>query len=178
MKKRVLCLLSDDFEEVETVTPVDLLRRAGVDVLIASMGNGIVTGRCGIHIRADVPLDSVAAVDFDMLLIPGGPGVAHMREDGRAAALASEFSAAGKSIAAICAAPLVLKDAGLLDGRKFTAHYSVLDDLPGIVSGRVVTDGNLITSRGAGTALEFGLALVRHLAGKRAADDVARAIMV
>ncbi len=177
MKKRVLCLLSDDFEEMETVTPVDLLRRAGVDVVMASMANGTVTGRCGIHIRADAPLDSVITADFDMLLIPGGPGVAHMREDGRAATLARDFSAAGKTVAAICAGPLVLKDAGLLTGKRFTAHYSALEDLPGIFSGRVVTDGNLITSRGAGTSLEFGLALVRHLAGDGVADEVARTIM-
>lgn len=177
MKKRVLCLLVDGFEEIETVTPVDLLRRAGVDVVMASLVNGIVTGRCGIHLQADAALDSVTPVDFDMLFIPGGPGVDELRRDGRAAALAREFSAAGKTVAAICAAPLVLKDAGLLDGRKFTAHFSAQEDLPDITSGRVVTDGNLITSRGAGTALDFGLALVRHLAGARVADEVKRAIM-
>lgn len=178
MKKRVLCLLVDGFEEIETVTPVDLLRRAGVEVVIASLGAEVLTGRSGIHLLADVALDAINSGDFDLLLIPGGPGVAKFREDGRPAALAREFDAAGKTVAAICAAPLVLKDAGLLDGRKFTAHYSALDELPGSLSGSVVTDGNLITSRGAGTALDFGLALVRHLAGKRAADEVARAIMV
>ncbi|MEY3898355.1 MAG: Chaperone protein YajL [Verrucomicrobiota bacterium] len=177
MKKRVLCLLVDGFEEIETVTPVDLLRRAGVDVVMASLVEGIVTGRCGIRLQPDVVLDSVVTADFDLLFIPGGPGVEELRRDGRAAALAREFSTAGKTVAAICAAPLVLKDAGLLDGRKFTAHFSAHDDLPDITSGRVVMDGNLITSRGAGTALDFGLALVRHLAGDHAADEVARAIM-
>jgi 4-methyl-5(b-hydroxyethyl)-thiazole monophosphate biosynthesis len=177
MKKRVLCLLIDGFEEIETVTPVDLLRRAGVDVVMASLGKGIVTGRSGIHLQADAALGSIDPRNFDLLLIPGGPGVDGLRKDGRAAVLAREFGAAGKTVAAICAAPLVLKDAGLLDGRKFTAHDSVTDDLPGVSSESVVTDGNLITSRGAGTAVDFGLALVRRLAGDAAADAVAQAIM-
>jgi len=177
MNKRVLCLLVDGFEEIETVTPVDLLRRAGVEVVMASLGQGTVTGRCGIRLEADTTLDVVAPEGFDLLLIPGGPGVAALRADGRPAALARDFSEAGKTVAAICAAPLVLKDAGLLDGRDFTAHSATYGELPGVCSERVVIDGNLITSRGAGTALDFGLALVRHLAGDAAADEVAKAIM-
>ena len=177
MKKRALCLLVDGFEEIEAVTPVDLLRRAGVEVVMASLGQGIVTGRCGIRLVADTLLDSVTPADFDLLLIPGGPGVAALRTDGRPAALAREFHEAGKTVAAICAAPLVLKDAGLLEGRNFTAHSAAHDELPGVSLERVVIDGNLITSRGAGTALDFGLALVRCLAGDAAADEVAKAIM-
>lgn len=177
MKKRVLCLLVDGFEEIETVTPADLLRRAGVEVVMASLRQKTVTGRCGIRLEADASLDSINAGDFDLLLLPGGPGVAAMRADGRPAALAREFHKAGKTVAAICAAPLVLKDAGLLEGRSFTAHSAAQDELPGISADRVVIDGNLITSRGAGTALDFGLALVRRLAGDAAADEVATAIM-
>ncbi len=177
MKKRVLCLLIDGFEEIETVTPVDLLRRAGVEVVMASLGQGTVTGRSGICLKADCLLDSVTPADFDLLLIPGGPGVAALRADGRSAAFARDFSEAGKIVSAICAAPLVLKDAGLLEGRSFTAHSAAHDELPGVSSDRVVVDGNLITSRGAGTALDFGLALVRCLAGDAAVVDVAKAIM-
>ncbi|MEO7099552.1 MAG: DJ-1 family glyoxalase III [Luteolibacter sp.] len=177
MSKRVLCLLVDGFEDIETVTPVDLLRRAGVEVIIASLGEGINTGRCGIRIQADAVLADVNPESFDLLFIPGGPGVAELRRDGRPASLAREFHAAGKTVAAICAAPLVLKDAGLLDGRRFTSHDSVYEELPGVIDERVVVDGNFITSRGAGTAMDFGLALVEHLAGKSAADDVARAVM-
>ena len=177
MSKRVLCLLADGFEEIETVTPVDLLRRAGVEVIMASLGEGTVTGRCGIRLLADLALADANPETFDLLLIPGGPGVAELRRDGRAATLAREFHAAGKTVAAICAAPLVLKDAGLLDGRNFTAHFAAHDELPGVSPERVVVDGNLITSRGAGTALDFGLELITHLVGKRAADEVAMAIM-
>ena len=177
MKKRVLCLLADGFEEIETVTPVDLLRRAGVEVVMASLGQGTVTGRCGIRVVGDVALTDVTPASFDLLFIPGGPGVAALRQDGRAASLAREFHTAGKTIAAICAAPLVLKDAGLLDGRRFTAHSSTHDELPGVSSDRVVIDGNLITSRGAGTALDFALELVTRLVGKPAADEIVRSIM-
>jgi 4-methyl-5(b-hydroxyethyl)-thiazole monophosphate biosynthesis len=177
MSPRVLCLLADGFEEIETVTPVDLLRRAGVEVVMASLHGRAVTGRCGIRLEADAALAEVAPEPFDLLLIPGGPAVGELRRDGRAAALARDFSAAGKTVAAICAAPLVLHDAGLLENRQFTAHSAVHDELPGVSSARLVVDGNLITSRGAGTALDFGLALVERLLGKPAAAQVAAEIL-
>lgn len=177
MKTRVLCLLVDGFEEIELVTPVDLLRRAGIEVVVASLQRKTAVGRSGIRVEADASLVSLDAGAFDLLLIPGGPGVEKLRSDGRAATLAREFAAAGKPVAAICAAPLVLMDAGLLDGKRFTAHLSVRDTLAGALDERVVVDGNLITSRGAGTALDFGLALVAHLAGQDAADRVAAEIM-
>jgi 4-methyl-5(b-hydroxyethyl)-thiazole monophosphate biosynthesis len=177
MKKRVLCLLVDGFEEIELVTPVDLLRRAGIEVVVASLHSKSAVGRSGIHVEADASLVSLDAGRFDLLLIPGGPGVEKLRMDGRAAALARQFAAAGKPVAAICAAPLVLMDAGLLDGRRFTAHQSVRDRLPCALDERVVEDGILITSRGAGTAMDFGLALVAHLAGQSAADQVSAGIM-
>jgi protein deglycase len=116
--------------------------------------------------------------DFDLSLIPGGAAVAALRKDGRPAALARQFVEAGKLVAAICAAPLVLEDAGLLEGKRFTAHSSAANELPGAQSGeRVVEDGLIITSRGAGTALEFGLALVDRLFGEATEEEIARAIM-
>jgi 4-methyl-5(b-hydroxyethyl)-thiazole monophosphate biosynthesis len=178
MKARVLCLLADGFEEIEMVTPVDLLRRAGIEVVIASLHRRIAAGRCGIRVEADASLAGLDPRKFDLLLIPGGPGVANLRKDGRPATLAREFAAAGKPVAAICAAPLVLMDAGLLEGRRFTAHQSVRDTLVHALDERVVVDGNLITSRGAGTAMDFGLTLVARLAGQAAADRLAAEIMV
>lgn len=159
------------------VTPVDLLRRAGVEVTIAALHGSGATGRSGIRVEADLSLADIHGSDYDLLLIPGGPGVRELRRDGRAAALASEFAAADKPVAAICAAPLVLMDAGLLGGRRHTAHQSVREHLPAALDERVVVDGNLITSRGAGTAMDFGLALVARLAGQAAADKVAAEIM-
>ena len=100
-----------------------------------------------------------------------------LRSDGRPAALAREFAAAGKPVAAICAAPLVLMDAGLLEGRRFTAYHSVREELGGGLDERVVVDGDLITSRGAGTAMDFAMVLVVRLLGQSAADQVAEEIM-
>ena len=177
MKKRVLCLLADGFEEIETVTPIDLLRRAGAEVVIASLGNETATGRCGIRLIADVLLADVDPSSFDMLFIPGGPGVGLLRSDGRPAQLAREFSSSGKPVAAICAAPLVLMDAGLLAGKRFTAYHSVREELGGGLDERVVIDGNLITSRGAGTAMDFAMAMITALLGQATADRVAEEIM-
>jgi 4-methyl-5(b-hydroxyethyl)-thiazole monophosphate biosynthesis len=179
MKPRVLCLLFPGFEEIETLAPVDLLRRAGAEVVLASLdGERLVTGRCGVTVQADAALAEAAGGNFDLLLLPGGPGVKAVRADGRAAKLAQAHAGAGKPVAAICAAPTVLADAGLLAGRRYTAHFSVHEELPLALAGeRVVEDGPVITSRGAGTALDFGLALVRRLFGEPKAREVAAAIM-
>jgi protein deglycase len=179
MKKRVLCLLFTGFEEIETIAPVDLLRRAGVEVVVASLtGDKLVTGRCNVTVQADAALADVAEQEFDLLLIPGGPGIKAVREDGRAAKLARKYSEAGKPVAAICAAPTVLKDAGLLAGKRFTSHAGVLPELPeSQVQERVVEDGNLVTSRGAATSVEFGLALVRRLCGDATLAEVSKGIM-
>jgi 4-methyl-5(b-hydroxyethyl)-thiazole monophosphate biosynthesis len=179
MSKKVLCLLAPGFEEIETLAPIDLLRRAGAEVTIASLtGEKLVTGRCQVTVQADATLAEVAAQDFDMLLIPGGPGVKALRSDGRPAQLARDYARQGKTVAAICAAPTVLADAGLLAGKRFTAHFSVHGELPQALGNeRVVEDAPLITSRGAGTALDFGLALVRRLFGEASACEVAKAIM-
>lgn len=177
MKKRVLCLFVDGVEETELVTPVNVLRRAGVEVVLAGLYGGTVHTKGGMQIVSEVGLDEVEVDGFDLLLIPGGPGVMELRKDGRAAVLAGEFAAKGRTVAAICAAPLILLDAGLLEGRKFTAHDSVHAMLPGVVDERVVQDGQVVTSRGPGTALDFGLVLVERLLGAEAAAKVAREIM-
>jgi 4-methyl-5(b-hydroxyethyl)-thiazole monophosphate biosynthesis len=179
MTKRVLCLVADGVEELELVAPVDVLRRAGADVMLAAVGEDVrVTGRNNIRLHADRPLGEVSEETFDLLLIPGGAAVAKLREDGRAAVLARRFVQAGKPVAAICAGPLVLQDAGLLEGKRFTAHFSAANELPGAQTGeRVMEDGLIITSRGAGTALEFGLALVDRLFGEAKEEEIAQAIM-
>ena len=177
MAKRVLCVLTDGFEEIEAIAPVDLLRRAEVEVVIASLHGGPVKGRCGVVIQPDAVLDAVAPETFDLLFLPGGPGVKALRVDGRPASIAREFYESGKPVAAICAAPLVLNDAGLLENHRFTSHSSTWKDLPKAENERVIEDGLLITSRGAGTALDFGFALVRLLAGQKVVDEVSEAVM-
>lgn len=174
--KRILCLFCDGFEELELVAPVDLLRRAGAEVVLVSMDRYEVNGRNGIRLAADALFHDVEAVGFDLLLLPGGPSVAAMRQDGRAATLAAAWLAAGKPIAAICAAPLILHDAGLLVGKRFACHPAARAELFDAVDGAVIEDGLLITSRGAGTAVEFGLAIVARLFGQSKARDLAQEI--
>lgn len=180
MSKRVLCLLTDGFEEIETVTPVDLLRRAGVEIVMAALGGNLqLTGRSGITLHADALLKDVNEADFDLLFIPGGPAVKALREDGRPSGLAKSFVSCGRPVAAICAAPLVLLDAGLLEGKRYTAHHSTYQELAEAKADLpVVTDGLIITSRGAGTALSFGLELIKHLSGEDEALKVSQSIMV
>jgi protein deglycase len=174
----VLTLLAEGFEEIEATTPVDLLRRAGADVTLASIGEGVhVTGRCGLTVHADTMLAQVEAQDFDCIFLPGGPGVKHLRADARVGALVRQQHAAGRWLAAICAAPTVLNDAGLLAGRRYTAHFSVAGELSAILADeRVVVDGRLITSRGAGTALDFGLTLVEKLFSPESSCEIGRSV--
>ncbi|MEN9662552.1 MAG: hypothetical protein RL324_1501 [Verrucomicrobiota bacterium] len=174
----VLVILAEGFEEIEAVTPIDLLRRAGVEVTIAALAPGIhVTGRGGLTLHADTPLAAVEHADFDCVFLPGGPGVKLLRADPRVAAIVRRHAAAGRWLAAICAAPLVLHDAGLLAGRKYTAHPSTAAELTALrADERVVEDGRLITSRGAGTAVDFGLFLVARLVSAAQSAEVARSI--
>jgi len=174
----VLVLLADGFEEIETFTPVDLLRRAGVEVTIASLSpQRHVTGRSGITMHADAALSEIGGRLFDLLFLPGGPGVKNLRADPRVDSVVRNHAAAGKWLAAICAAPTVLNAAGLLEGRRYTAHFSAAGELPDILADqRVVVDGNILTSRGAGTALDFGLLLVGKLVSQDKAGDIARSI--
>jgi 4-methyl-5(b-hydroxyethyl)-thiazole monophosphate biosynthesis len=175
---KALVIIAEGFEEIEAVTPVDLLRRGGVEVTVAGLAPGIhVTGRNAVTLHADTPLAAVEAADFDAVVIVGGPGVKHLRADPRVAALARRQHAAGRWVAAICAAPLVLHDAGLLAGLRYTAHPSAAAELPAIrAAERVVEDACIITSRGAGTALDFGLHLVSRLVSPAKATEVAQAI--
>jgi 4-methyl-5(b-hydroxyethyl)-thiazole monophosphate biosynthesis len=173
----VLVLLAEGFEEIEFVAPLDLLRRAGADVTVAALGDGIhVTGRSGVILHADTSLSAVSG-DFDCILLPGGPGVARLRADARVAELVKKQAGAGGWIAAICAAPTVLLDAGVLGNRRYTAHFSVAPELPSaLLSERVVVDGRLITSRGAGTAIDFGLAVVERLFSPQRAAEIAKSV--
>jgi 4-methyl-5(b-hydroxyethyl)-thiazole monophosphate biosynthesis len=174
----VLAILADGFEEIEAITPVDLLRRAGVEVTVAALGRDLpVKGRTGLTLQADTTLTEVGHRVFDCVLLPGGPGVKQLRADPRVRQIVQQHAREKKWLAAICAAPTVLHDAGLLAQRRYTAHFSVADELPAILHGlRVVTDGNIVTSRGAGTAVDFGLALIEHLVSPLKAREVAAAI--
>lgn len=176
----VLVLLPDGFEELEAVAPVDVLRRAGCAVRLVALGpSRRVTGRNAMVLEADGVLDESTPKETlcDCLLLPGGPGVALLRGSAAVRELVRRHAEAGAWIAAICAAPTVLNDAGLLAGCRYTAHPSVASELGAILGDeRVVIDGRLITSRGAGTALDFGLALVAVLVSPEKSAEIAGAI--
>ena len=174
MNKTALVVMTNGFEEIEAVTPIDLLRRAGTEVTIASASGSLdLTGKTEIVLRADALLDACLENEYDLLLLPGGPGVFTLREDTRLLGLVSSRVEAGLPVSAICAAPLLLKDAGILDGKAHTAHEAVSDELPEMQDIAVVEDLPLITSRGAGTAFAFGLACVGLLHGEEVARRVA-----
>jgi protein deglycase len=174
--KRVLLILSPGFEEMEAVTPLDLLRRAGIDAVSASTGPSLlVEGGRGIRIQADRLLDGCLEEAFDMVVLPGGPGVDRLRRDTRVIALVRRAHDAGIPLAAICAAPVILADAGVIRGHIVTSFPSVAGELEGHIKesvARVVEDGKVITSRGAGTAEEFSLRLIACLLDADAAEDV------
>ena len=170
---RVLVPLAEGFEEIEAVAIVDLLRRADIEVHMASLGDREVTGSHGITVVADARLDAVDAGVYDMIVLPGGmPGTTHLKSDPRVTRLLRQFAESGRYTAAICAAPSVLAHAGLLAGRKATSFPGFLktDSAPGIRLSEdpVVVDGKVATSRGPGTAVPFGLALIELLEGAEA----------
>lgn len=186
MNKRVLCILADGFEEIEAVTPIDLLRRADCEVVLAGIsGTAPVTGRCGVRLLPEISFAQAISQNepYAMVLLPGGPAVAALRADEPLRAYIHAIDpAAGTWLAAICAAPLLLLDAGKIgksaSGVPFTAHSATLDELPESTGAdlEIFPAARIITSKGAGTALDFGLALVRILAGEESAQRVADAI--
>jgi protein deglycase len=173
-----LVILAEGFEELEAIAPIDILRRAGVKVTVAALAESIhVTGRNNITLHADTPLSAVGEGSFDVLVLPGGPGVKLLRADPRIRVLVTAQAKAQRWLAAICAAPTVLHDAGLLNGLRYTAHFSVKNDLHAIIANeRTVVDGRVITSRGAGTAIDFGLVLVEKLVSPQAALEISQSI--
>jgi 4-methyl-5(b-hydroxyethyl)-thiazole monophosphate biosynthesis len=174
---KVLVPLAEGFEEIEAVAIVDLLRRAGIEVHMASLAQREVTGSHGITVLADIALDAADAVAYDMIVLPGGmPGTKHLKEDPRVTGLLRRFAEDGRYVAAICAAPSVLAHAGLLADRKATSFPGFLQasSAPGLdlAEDAVVVDGRFATSRGPGTAIPFGLALIELLLGEAASRAV------
>lgn len=175
----VLTILPEGFEEIEAVVPIDLWRRAGFRVTVASLGaKPLVTGRSGITVKAEQTLGTIGPdALFDVLFLPGGPGVAHLRASPEIREIVGRHAVANRWLAAICAAPTVLHDAGLLAGRRYTAHDSVATELPELLADeRVVVDGRIVTSRGAGTAMDFALEVIRRVHDSDTAQRVAESI--
>jgi len=174
--KRVLLPLTEGVEEMEAVILIDVLRRAAWNVVSAGLEAGPVTASRGVRLLPDADWDDLALGEFDVFLLPGGGGgTEQLCADERVVNAAREFAASGRWVAAICAAPLVLHKAGLLEGKSFTSYPSVKDNLPvtGYKEEPVVQDGNLFTSRGPGTAFALALALISALENPAKAQAVA-----
>lgn len=181
MCKKVCVFLADGFEEIEGLTVVDLLRRAGITVTTASItGQKMIHGAHGIDVQADTRIEEVDLKGQDMLVLPGGmPGTIHLGEHAGVCDAVRAFDEAGKWIAAICAAPTVFGNLGLLEGRKATCYPGMQGEL---VCGEYLTDSvvvsdHIITSRGMGTAIDFALQLIEVLSDAETAGKIGKSIV-
>jgi 4-methyl-5(b-hydroxyethyl)-thiazole monophosphate biosynthesis len=178
MRKTVLVPIADGIEEIEAVTVIDVLRRGGAEVTVASVDGLHVVASRGVKLGADCPIDDCKGKTYDLIALPGGmPGAEHLRDCRILTEMLTEQKAAGRLYAAICASPVVvLGKHGLLEGHsKIVCHPAMHDKLPvtKASSDRVAVDGNCITSMGPGTAVEFALELVRQLFGEERENQVA-----
>lgn len=179
MPLRALIILHPGFEEIEAVTPIDLLSRADIEVVQAALGDDLlVPGRSGITLQATHLLKDVAEERFDAIILPGGPGIFKIRKHPEICRLLQKQHVAGKQIACICAAPLLLLDAGILtDAASYTAHPSTIDELPRRKADTpVVSSDNILTSPGAGSATQFSLQLITQLTNTATAKAIAESI--
>jgi 4-methyl-5(b-hydroxyethyl)-thiazole monophosphate biosynthesis len=181
MVKQVCVFLADGFEEIEGLTVVDLLRRAGVEVTTVSITESkTIHGAHGIDVQADKMFDEVEYLGQDMLVLPGGmPGTIHLGEHKGLEELLRKFDTDKKYIAAICAAPSVFGKYGFLKGKKATSYPGFEKDLEGaeLVFDSVAVSDHVITSRGMGCAMDFSLAIISKLCGEAEADKLAKAII-
>ena len=181
--KKVCVILANGFEEVEAITPIDYLRRAGIEVVVAGLGGREIIGGHGMEFTTDAALDDIDNDTFDCVVVPGGGGGSKaIAADQTAVKLIQRQAGKGRLVAAICAAPaLVLGQAcGILGDRRFTCYPGMENLVPGgrFEASRVVDDGNIITARAAGCAGEFATAIIRALAGGAKADEVAASVLL
>jgi len=174
---KVLVPLAQGCEEMEAITITDLLVRAGIEVTTASLDDEIVTASRGTNILADTNINNVLDISYDLIVLPGGlPGADHLRDNEKVQSLLKKHASENKWIAAICAAPKALAQAGLLENRTATGYPGMLAslNLPNttIKDSAIEIDGNIITSRGPGTTMDFALTLIEKLEGKEKRDEV------
>ena len=172
----IYLFLADGFETVEALCPLDLLRRAGADVKTVGVTGQAVTSRQGVTVTADVGIDEISVSDApEMLILPGGiPGADNLDASDKVSEMILDGARRGAFLAAICAAPLILGELGLLDGKEAVCYPGFEKHLKGakISTEKVAVDGRYITGKGMGVALEFGLALVEALVSEEKADEL------
>lgn len=170
---KVLVPLAEGFEEIEAITVIDVLRRAGMDVITAGIPGSLIVGSRNVRLSTDKKIDDIEPDDFDAIVLPGGyPGYVNLGKTQKVINIITSFNAEKKLVAAICAAPTILAKVGILEDRKATVYPGMEKEIPYVRGDKVVVDGNIITSQGPGTAIPFALKLIEVLIGK----DKAKAI--
>jgi len=171
----VLLPLANGSEDLEAITVLNILRRAGIEAISASLDGQPIRGSRGTMLIPDTSLEEALKHRFDMVVLPGGqPGTNNLKADTRIIKLLQDMASDGRYVCAICAAPSILATAGLLDGKRATSFPGALNAFPRVSQQpqAVVEDGKLITSRGPGTAMDFALTLVERLSGRSKRDEV------
>ena len=182
MEKKVAVHLAEGFEEIEAVSIIDVLRRANIETLVVSVTNNkAVTGSHGIQITADVLFEEVDYSAVDMIVLPGGlPGSNNLKNHSGLGKQILDFHKNGKPLGAICAAPLVFGNLGILKNQKATCYPGFENQLHGaeVTGAEVETSGKIITGKGAGVAIQFALKIVESLKGKTLADELAKKMIL
>jgi protein deglycase len=181
MKKQAVIILAKGFEEVEAFTPIDILRRCGINLTVAGLGAELVEGAHGARVRTDIVFEKYDASP-DVIILPGGmPGAENLASSTKVKDLIMNLNSERRIIAAICASPaLVLAPAGVLKGKRATCYPGMEKSFPSDVkffNGEVVQDGNIITSMGPATAFAFGLKIAENIVGKSTADMVGKQML-
>jgi len=182
MAKKIAVILAEGFEEIEAIAPIDVLRRAGIDVIVAGLSGKTVTGAHGVKVEADIVLGDMKGLP-DAIFLPGGlPGATNLEASPAVIDLIRRMHQEKRLVTAICASPaLALQKSGILEGKRATCYPGYEKNFSSGVTfteERVVKDGNVITSRGPGSAIEFALKLVEELAGKEKAAILNRGLVV
>ncbi|MEM9443727.1 MAG: DJ-1 family glyoxalase III [Verrucomicrobiota bacterium] len=176
---KALIPLAKGFEEIEAIVVIDVLRRAGIDVIVASLEHGTVTASRKTKHLAGSLLQDVLDQDFDLIVLPGGrPGADHLRDHLPLINKLKAQDLEGRWLAAICAAPLALHRAGILDGKVFTSHPTTVNELPRTrTEEQISVDGKLITAQGAGVSFEFAFEIVKQLCGSEKVNEVNQGLL-
>jgi len=179
MKVRIIVPFAEGFEEIEAFTIVDILRRAGVEVDLVGLIGTMVTGAHGVRVTMDKKLAQVRAEDYNGIILPGGnPGYINLGRSGVLIDLIKRLNGQSKLVAAICGAPSILAKAGVLEGKRATIYPGMEKELPYPRADKVVVDGNVITSQGPGTSMDFALKIVETLVSADAAYSIKRSLLL
>ncbi len=177
MELSAAIIIPDGFEEIETIAPLDILRRGGIKVSLIGYKSINVKGVHNISVQADDIFINILSQEYDCIILPGGPGCYNIRKDDTLHRLLKKHFDQKKLICAICAAPLILHDAGILMHKKYTAHPCTRDELSDIIAQPVVTDNHLITGASPEASLIFGFTILQNLTDENNAKQVANAML-